>query len=64
MKSLFLASCLVVVGAIGCGGAPAPDSNTTPAKSTPQDTQNTMTETPSGAGTSSSAAPENTEPKK
>ena len=63
MKTLFLANCVVVFGAIGCGGSRAPESNTGPAHSTPQDTQSTTTDAPSGTGTSSSAAPADTEPK-
>jgi ABC-type glycerol-3-phosphate transport system substrate-binding protein len=66
MKSFHSAlALLAVVAAAGCGGAPSPDANTAPAQqSTPQDTENTMLETPSGATTSTSAAPDNTEPKK
>ncbi len=65
MKSLSVATfLLVLVAATGCGSARTADANTAPAQSTPQDTQNTMLETPSGAGTSTSAAPDNTESKK
>jgi hypothetical protein len=62
MKSLLPVTCLLIVGALGCGSARTADANATPPQSTPQDTQNTMNETPSGAGTSTSAAPEQTEP--
>jgi hypothetical protein len=66
MKSLHSAlALLVVVVAAGCGGARTADANTAPAQqSKPGDAENTMRETPSGAGTSTSAAPDNTESKK